>query len=258
VDQLSTVEKAVDILFHLHAAPGPQGVTAIGRCLGLPKSSAHRLLAALARRGLVERSERGLYRTGVALIGLGLGVLDREPVVEVARSVLLDAAAKIGETYFLVACRGGELVVLDKAEGTGFLRASPRVGELVPAHATAVGKLYLAHAPELVAVDSDLKSYTGQTATDRAVLDREVARARERGWALNQEEWVPGLGVVAAPIFFRGRLLATVALGAATVRLGELGIEAVSAQVCDAASRIEARLSAEPHAFESTNQETPK
>ena len=51
----SSVEKAVDLLFHLHAAEGPQGVTDLGRSLGVPKSSAHRMLQSLSRRGLVER-----------------------------------------------------------------------------------------------------------------------------------------------------------------------------------------------------------
>ena len=40
-----TVEKAVDVLFHLHAEPAACGVTEIGRALALPKATAHRLLA---------------------------------------------------------------------------------------------------------------------------------------------------------------------------------------------------------------------
>lgn len=249
VDQQSTVEKAVDILFHLNTRATPQGVTAIGRSLGLPKSSAHRLLAALGRRGLVERSGRGLYRPGVALIGLGLGALEREPVVEVARSILADAASEIGETHFLVAARARKLVVLDKVEGTGFLRVSPRVGERVPAHATAVGKIYLAHAPDLVDVDPEFESYTARTVSDPDSLEVEINRVRDLGWALNREEWVPGLGVVAAAIFFRGRLFATVAMGAAAARLNDLGIDRISEHVCAVASRIEARLSVAPEAF---------
>jgi DNA-binding IclR family transcriptional regulator len=180
---------------------------------------------------------------------LGLGVLEREPVVEVAREVLAEAAAEIGETYFLVSARARKLVVLDKVEATGFLRVSPRVGERVPAHATAVGKLYLAHAPDLVDLDSDFEAYTGATVSGHDALEAEVEGARDLGWAMNREEWVPGLGVVAAPIFFRGRLFATVALGAAAARLYELGIDRVSEHVRAAASRIEARLSVESGAF---------
>jgi len=123
----SSVEKALDLLLHL-ATSGAFGVTALSRAVGLPKSTAHRLLAALGRRGLVERDAEGRYRPGMRLVALGLGVLDREPVVAAARSVLEAEAAALGETLFLAGARAGRLVVLDKVEGNGFLRASPRVG----------------------------------------------------------------------------------------------------------------------------------
>jgi DNA-binding IclR family transcriptional regulator len=249
MDQLTTVEKAVDILFHLHAAAEPQGVTAIGRSLGLPKSSTHRLLAALGRRGLVDRSERGHYRPGTALIALGLGALDGEPVVELARSVLEDTAAIVGETIFLVGARSKELVVIDKAEGSGFLRVSPQVGERLPVHATAVGKLYLAFAPDQVAAEAEPTSFTPQTTTSADQLAREIQDVREQGIATNDEEWVSGLGVVAAPVSFRGRLIAAVALGAAAARLKEIGTEAVTEHVRGAAARIEARLAADASEF---------
>jgi IclR family acetate operon transcriptional repressor len=249
MDQLTTVEKAVDILFHLHASPEPQGVTAIGRSLGLPKSSAHRLLAALGRRGLVDRSERGRYRPGAALIALGLGALGREPIVELAREVLETNASQLGETIFLVAARSRELVVLDKAEGRGFLRVSPQVGEHVPVHATAVGKLYLAFAPDCVEIEAEPTRFTDRTTTAQGELAAEVASVRSRGFATNDEEWVPGLGVVAAPVFSRDRLVAAVALGAASARLDEIGSDEVTSQVLAMAARIEARLGADASEF---------
>ena len=57
MESAGTVEKAVDVLFHLHTARAPQGVTAIGQALGMPKSSTHRLLSALGRRGLVAQNK---------------------------------------------------------------------------------------------------------------------------------------------------------------------------------------------------------
>jgi len=92
----STVEKAVDVLFHLHAEPHACGVTAIGRTLGLSKSSTHRLLTALSRRGLVEKDDRGRYRPGIGLVALGVGALDREPVVAAARPILEAEAQALG------------------------------------------------------------------------------------------------------------------------------------------------------------------
>jgi DNA-binding IclR family transcriptional regulator len=243
MESLSTVEKAVELLFHLHESAAPQGVTAIGRALGLPKSSAHRLLTALGRRGLVEQDGRGRYGTGMGLVALGLGALEREPVVAAGRPVLEQEAEALGETCFLVGARAGRLVVLDKAEGSGFLRAAPRVGSHVPVHDTAAGKLFLALAPEALAPgQGPLERFTSRTLADAAALEREVALARRRGWAANREEWIPGLCVLAAPIRAGARLPAVVAVAVPAPRLRALGEAAVVERTRAAAARIAARL----------------
>ena len=240
---LATVDKAIDVLFELHTADGPLGVTALASALGLPKSSTHRLLAALRRRGLVEQDERGRYATGIALIALGLGVLEREPAVVAARPIIEREAELLGETFFVVAARAGQLVVLDNVVGTGFLRAAPRVGSSVPVHASAVGKLQLAFAPGEVAFDeAELEAFTAETRVSAEALREEVRAARERGWAANLDEWIAGLSVLAAPLLHRGRLLAHVALAAPSARVGELGVEALAERVCKTAERIGQRL----------------
>src|SRR5512134_1001677 len=99
----STVEKSIEVLFHLHGAAEPLGVSALGRSLGLPRSTVHRLLAPLLRRGLVERDGSGRYRPGFALVALGLGVLRGDPLVAAARPVLEAEAQDLGETVFLTA-----------------------------------------------------------------------------------------------------------------------------------------------------------
>lgn len=247
MDATTSVEKALDVLFHLHGA-GTAGVSAIARALALPKSTTHRLLASLARRGLVEQDEQGRYRPGLRLVALGLGVLDREPVVAAARPELEAQARASGETLFLAAARGGRIVVLDKVEGTGFLRASPRVGEEVPVAVTATGRLHLAFAPE--SVTRAVAGTTPSGVEARKALAREVALARRRGWAQNREEWLPGLAVVAAPVLVRGagdsagpgRLVAVVSLAAPAVRLPASHTERVARRVAAAAARIGAAL----------------
>jgi DNA-binding IclR family transcriptional regulator len=240
---LATVDKAIDVLFELHGAAAPVGVTALGRKLGLPKSSTHRLLTALRQRGLVEQNERGRYLPGIGLIALGLGVLEREPVVVAARPVIEHEAESLGETVFLVAARAGQLVVLDKAEGTGFLRAAPRVGSSVPVHATAVGKLQLAFAPGDVEFDPEsAEVFTSETRSSESAIRREVEAAGEQGWAANVDEWIGGLSVLAAPVFHRGRLLAHVAIAAPSVRAREIGLDNLAERVCKTAERIAQRI----------------
>jgi DNA-binding IclR family transcriptional regulator len=241
--QVGTVEKAVELLFHLHSNSQAQGVTAIGQALGIPKSSIHRLLVSLGRRQLVERDDRGRYRLGSGLIALGQGVLDREPVVAAARPILEAEVGEVGETFFLVGARAGALVVLDKAEGTGFVRAAPRVGSRVPVYATAVGKLYLAFDDEQFPLPREpMPSFTPQTIALPEALAAEVAIARSRGWAANFDEWIPGLSVLAAPVWLGDQMLAAVALAAASQRLQALGIESLAERVMNAGRRIEARL----------------
>ncbi len=244
MENAASIDKAIDVLFYLHRAPSACGVTAIGRALGIPKSSVHRLLAAWVRGGLVERTG-GEYRPGLGLLALGLGVLEREPVVVGGRPVLEEFASRLGETLFLVSAHGGGLRVLDKVEGQGFLRAAPQIGGQVPVHATAVGKLYLAFAKQsLSESEADARRpFTDRTLTGAVELAHEVERIRDRGVAWNRDEWISGLSVVAAPVQMSGRMLAAVAIALPTSRLPELGEERLAAEVKAAARHIGERLS---------------
>ncbi|MEN8159302.1 MAG: IclR family transcriptional regulator C-terminal domain-containing protein, partial [Myxococcota bacterium] len=154
----------------------------------------------------------------------------------------------LGETVFLTAPRGGAMIVLDKAEGAGFLRAAPRRGEEVPLHATAVGKLAFAFAPERFSVDDvGLERHTDRTLRDRTALRAEVTRVRRQGFAVNRGEWIDGLSVVAAPVLVdtpegAPRFVAALAVAAATQRLRALGPARLGRRTREAARRIEARL----------------
>ena len=238
---MTTIDKAIDALFLLGQSAQALRLRDVAQALAMPRSSAHRVLAPLVRRGLAEQDPDGRYRAGFGLIALGLGVADREPLALASKPVLEAAAADLGETFFLVVARGGQLVVLEKAEGNGFLRASPRLGSTVPVHATAVGKLYLAFAPDAVELGA-LTRYTGRTLRARKALEAEVGRARAQGWASNLEEWQAGLSVVAAPVLVAGRLHGAVALAMVAARYDDIGATQASRRVRYAAEGVALRL----------------
>ena len=240
----NSIEKALDVLFYLHESARPAGVTEIARALDMPKSSVHRLLMALAGRGLVEQNLGAQYQPGVALIALGLGALAREPLAAAARSVLEQAALEVGETFFLVVARAGQLIVLDKAEGSGFLRASPQIGSTVPVCATAVGKLYQVYAPDLVPL-GEWRSYTARTVTAEA-WQSELEQVRQQGWASNLDEWQIGLSVLAAPILAASHLAGAVAVATVSARLPAIGLETLTQRVMQAAHHIALRLEGKP------------
>jgi DNA-binding IclR family transcriptional regulator len=241
LDQSTAVDKALDVLFYLHEERDPRGVSDVSRALSIPKSTAHRLLAALRRRALVEQDDSGRYRPGVGVLTLAGGLLDREPLVAAAHGVLEKEAAEFGETFFLVAARAGKLLVIEKAEGNGVLRVSPAIGSEVPARATAVGKLYLAHGPELLAREEPTR-FTEHTIVDSRRLAREVEHARRRGYALNRQEWIEGLGVVAAPILAGGTIKGAVCTAMSSNRLGLMDVGEVAERVIGAAARIASRM----------------
>jgi DNA-binding IclR family transcriptional regulator len=237
----ATVEKALDVLFHLHEAGSALGLSEIGRALDLPKSSCHRLLASLVNREMVERDDAGHYRPGLALLSLGIGAQSREPVVLAARPVLEDEAARLGETVFVVGLRHGQLRVLDKVEGSGFLRAAPAVGDLIPDDVTAVGKLYRTFG------DTD-RQEIGAARPIPVVSADETA---PRGYAVNRDAWIDGLSVLAVPIWQQGastprRMVAALALASASARFDVLGEGAVAEQLLAASERVAARLGGGP------------
>ncbi|MGD2045729.1 MAG: IclR family transcriptional regulator [Gemmatimonadota bacterium] len=240
-DRGTAVDKALDVLFHIHEASEAQAVSDVARALEMPKSTVHRLLTSLRRRALIEQDEVGRYQPGLGALRLAAGLLEREPVVVAAHAVLAEEARDFGETFFLVAARAGRLVVLEKAEGTGVLRVSPEIGSEVPARATAVGKLYLAHAPELLN-PSEPTRYTDRTVVDEHELTEEVEAARRLGFALNDQEWIEGLVVVAAPVFSSGELVAAVCTAMSVARLSSVEVEEVARRAMDAAERIESRM----------------
>ena len=236
MEQPTAIDKALDVLFFLRRAGEARGVTEIGRALSLPKSSAHRLLATLARRGLVERDHGGRYRLGVGLLFLGQGVAAGEPMVAAARPILEALAEQLHETCFLVAARGGRLVVLDKVESQGVLRVSPEVGAQIPIIGTAVGKLYLAHDPEQLADDD-----AARTAAFELLGKAQLDATRTLGHASNYGQWIDGLCVFSVPLFAHGRLSAALAVAMPTGRRDEEAESRVLCALKEATVRVCAR-----------------
>ena len=252
MEQTAT-DKALDVLFYLRDRDEPCGITQISHALSLPKSSAHRIVATLTRRGLLERDDHGRYRLGIGLLALGMGFLNQDPAVAAGRPVLQAVAADLGETCFLVAARAGELVVLDKAEGSGMLRVSPQVGTRVPIRATGAGKLYLAHAPqEVVGAIEREPRFTDATLAGTS-LDAAVANAAQAGFSQNIDEWIEGMSVLAAPVFARDRLCGVIALAIPSPRFRDMDRDAAIKRMKDATTEFRARLEGR-----STAQPTPE
>jgi len=232
MERSGTIDKALRVLTVLEKARAPLSLAEIARSLSIPKPTTHRLLASLLEPALVEQQADGRYALGMGLVRLGLGALSVDPLVRVAQRELEAAAAALGETFFLVKARGGKLVVLSKVEGTGLLRVAPNVGAEVPVDVTASGRLYLAFAPGVLADGKGAKRVSAEA----------VKRAKSRGYDVNDEEWLSGMTVIAAPILVHGELLGCVTCAGPAVRLVGANRKLAIESTCEVAARVATHL----------------
>jgi IclR family acetate operon transcriptional repressor len=171
-------------------------------------------MSTLERGGLLGRNpETQRYRLGIDLIGMAAQVVSYMDVREVARPHLRRLADECQESVNLVVLdipstgseRGGQVVNLEQfVPPARQVKNIGLVGRRMHPHATAAGKVLLAHlSPQEVdaILPDELERYTPWTLTDRANLHRALASVRAQGYAVVQEEFEEGLNALAAPIY---------------------------------------------------------
>ncbi|ACO47581.1 IclR family transcriptional regulator [Deinococcus deserti] len=191
-------------LLELFTVDNPEiGVTQAAQRLGMSKSSVHALLTAMTRIGLLHRFVTGRYRLGFQVMALNTVLMSHTPWRRIAREEMTHLAEALGESVHLAAFDGGQAICIDKVEGNAPLVNTP-IGGILPPHATALGKIILAHQPisEIQQLyDSGHQwQYTPNTITSHDELLSDLKHTRERGYAISIEERAMGLCSIAAPI----------------------------------------------------------
>jgi IclR family transcriptional regulator, acetate operon repressor len=199
-----TVSKTLRTLLLL-AAHDSLRVTDLSRELGVAVSTAHRLLHIMGLHGFVEQdTESRRYRLGAAARKLGRRPVGRD-LVAAAHPHLHRLSTELGETVNLVGLDGSEALFLDGVESRQLVRVATRTGARIPAYETAGGKALLARLPFAVVrglYSDGLARATRFTVPDLAELEHDLARTRERGYALNLGEHMPevcAIGLAIAP-----------------------------------------------------------
>ncbi len=143
---VSVVERVSLVLEALSAGP-PMTLAKVTTRTGLPRSSAHRLLEQLANAGWLARSPDQTYELGVKAYEMGQAALNQNRLLHHARPVMHAFAQRTGLTIQLgVVDRGGDTVYLAKVNGRISGPTPTAVGQRVPAHLTALGKVVMAYA----------------------------------------------------------------------------------------------------------------
>ena len=243
---IQSVDRAIDVLEYL-AERDDGAVTDLAAALGVHKSTAFRLLAALEARGLVEQvSERGRYRLGFGLVRLAGATAARLDIVEQSRPVTRRLAAAVGDTVNVARLEGEAAVNLDQVLGGATVATQNWVGQRTPLHATSSGKVLLAFADpadreRLLA--RPLAVFTPATIANRAALEVELRAVIAAGWASTREELELGLNAIAAPIRGHdGSVVAAVSVSGPSYRLGPERFSSVAVAVVAAGEEISHRL----------------
>jgi DNA-binding IclR family transcriptional regulator len=247
------VARAIGLLKVFSDAQPEWGLSELAQVTRLNKTTAFRLLAALEAEGLVMRNPlSGGYRLGVELVALGGCAMRSNPLRAMSRPVLESLAQECDEAATLEVLAGSHVLVnpyvliVDEVSSRHPMGMSQDVGSRLPAHATATGKVMLAHmaADELaVALRLPLAQLTEKTATDPARLRAQLEQIRRQGYAITSGELEQGFVAIAAPIHDRDRqVTAAISIGGSSLRLTPERLPEVAALVQMAARQIARQL----------------
>jgi IclR family transcriptional regulator, KDG regulon repressor len=119
-----------------------------------------------------------------------------------ARPVMSQVAKASRETAFIAVLRNGTIVPLDAVEAEQPVRLVSRIGDLLPLHCTAVGKMHLAFADDELrsALPDALQKFTEKTVTDRNALLQQLKKIAENGYAVDLGEHIEDVRAVAVPV----------------------------------------------------------
>jgi len=243
---IQSVDRAAAIL-EILARDGEAGVTEVARELGVHKSTASRLLAALDRRELVTQdTARGRFRLGVGIVRLAGAAARRLDLVQESRPVCRALAQEVGETVNIAILSGRDALYLDQVAGPAALSPHNWAGQRIPLHATSDGKVLLAYlSPAEIAehLVPPLKRFTDHTITTAAGLAGILAEVKRRGYATAVEELEEGLTAVAAPVRnAEGEVVASVSASGPSFRIPAGRIPALAVCVRRAAAEVSRRL----------------
>lgn len=242
---VQSVDRALTIL-EILARTGEAGVGEIATELGVHKSTASRLVAALAAHDLVEQqSERGRARLGVGILRLAGATSARLDLVQEARPVCRLLATRTNETVNLAVLGDRSALYIDQVIGPSTITSYNWVGQHIPLHATSNGRVLVSELPpaERAATWGELTAYTDSTVTDPATLEQMVTVVREQGYALARDELDVGLTAVAAPVRnAHGEICASISVSGPSFRIDEARVDQLLPLLLGAAADVSARL----------------
>jgi IclR family transcriptional regulator, acetate operon repressor len=246
--QVQSLTRGLTILERLAEVEGGMTLTDVAARVGLPASTAHRLLTTLEQSGFVYQSgDLGLWYVGLKAFRVGSAFASNRDFVGESHPYMRRLVETSGETANLAIMDHREVVFISQVQCHEVMRMSVRLGSRLKIHASGSGKAILAGLPldelKLFLEASPLTKLTEHTITDMARLNDELALIRRRGYSYDDEEVALGLRCVAAAIYDEfAEPLGAISLAGPAARIGDATVEKLGALVRTTAREITGRL----------------
>ncbi len=200
-----SVKKAFQILQTIADSPAELGVSELSKRLKIGKSTVHGITSALEElRVLVREPVHKKYNVGYTLLELGRKAYGRMELRDIARIPMERLMERVGETVFVGVMNGDHVTILDVVESHNEMKITSPPGTRLPILAGAIGKIFLSQLEERKAKEivekMGLKRYTVKSVVDPKKLLKEVEEVKRKSYAIDDEEYIPGVRAIAAPI----------------------------------------------------------
>lgn len=219
--QVSVTSRVLDMFAAYDEDHRSLTLTALARRAGLPLATAHRLAGELVRAGALVRQETGEYVVGRRMWDLGLLAPVETGLRHAAAPFLHDLYGTTLATVHLAVRDGTAALYVERVSGHASVPVLSQVGSRLPMHATGVGKVLLAYAPDEIraAVLGHLTRVTPYTVTQPGRLSDQLRRVRADRHATTSEEMSLGACSVAVPVRDRtGEVVAALGFVVANLR----------------------------------------
>ena len=246
---IQSVTNALNLLEQFKGDKDELGVTDLSNMLGLHKNNIFRLLATLEAKGYIEQNKATEnYRLGVKSLELGQTFIKQIGLVRQAMPFLKEIVKQCNEMACIGTIRQGFVVCLDVEEANQMVKVANRVGWSLPIHCTAIGKAQIAYVSEeeleKLGVLDNMDKFTENTIVDRAEFIRDLKELAKRGYALDNEEYNPGVRGVGVPVRdYTGRVVAGISVRSPSFRMtDELLKTKIIPVVKDAGEKVSKRF----------------
>ena len=240
----TSVERTLAVLECLESSRRGLNISEISRKLGIPKSSTHVIVLTLERLGYVQKRADSIHYTlGLRAYGLGLGMMKNLSVADVALPHMRVLVDQIHLPAHLAVPDGEQGVYIQKVDAPGLIKIDTYVGRRMDLHCTGVGKIILAYGPpdilELALAKSVYIRHTRNTITSPRQMEKEIAKIRRIGYAIDDEEEELAVRCLAVPVLHpTGRFAAALSVTGTTEQIPLNAVESLVDRLKQTAAAI--------------------